>query len=108
MSGLGIFDPLLGRLRTDDTTTIEKTETIVRGGVSSAAAGASVQTGITLPATGTDGDIFYDSDDGILYVYANGMWNAISGGGGGVTGTWDFVDGSSMDFVDGSVGDFVT
>lgn len=61
--------------------------------------------GTDLPATGQDGQLFYDTDDALLYVYANGTWNVISGGG--AVGTWDFVDGTSVEFIDGSAGDFV-
>lgn len=81
---LGVFDPLLGRLRSDDTVTINTVRNVTQGmGAAPATGGASVQIGITVPSNGSDGDIFYDTDDAILYVYANGMWNAISGGGGG-------------------------
>lgn len=36
--------------------------------------------GTSLPGSGVDGEMFYDSDDNILYVWANNQWNAISGG----------------------------
>ena len=74
------FDPLLGRLVTDVPTTVNGGGTvnnITQSTVSTVGAG----TGTSLPATGNNGDIFYDTDDGVLYIWANGMWNAISGGG---------------------------
>lgn len=104
---IGKFDPLLGRLRTEDTKTIEKTERItnrVSGGASQ-----QVSVGLTLPATGVDGDVFYDTDDATLYVWANGMWNAISGGGGVAPGgSFDFVDETEYEFIDGTYFDFIT
>jgi hypothetical protein len=70
-----VFDAVLGELRTAD-----KRPT---GGGSSASGStyARALSGTDVPADGYDGDMFYDTDDGILYIYANGQWNAISGGG---------------------------
>lgn len=74
------FDPLLGRLREDDTQKIPVgggSTTIIQGG------GTSVGTGTSLPSGGSDGDIFYDTDDNILYVYYGGSWNSTGSGASG-------------------------
>jgi hypothetical protein len=34
------------------------------------------------PATGSEGQIYYNSTDDILKIYVNGAWTAIEGGGG--------------------------
>lgn len=33
-----------------------------------------IQTGAVNPGTGTNGDMFYNTTDGVLYVYSNGGW----------------------------------
>lgn len=69
-----VIDPLTGMV-----TLQERPETTTRG--SRGFSRLYATTGLSTPATGTDGELFYDTDDGILYVFANGIWNAISGGG---------------------------
>lgn len=73
-----VFDPLLGRLRSVDAPKVNPGGGTITNQTTNLLVGAG--TGISLPATGNDGDIFYDTDDGVLYIWANGMWNAISGG----------------------------
>jgi len=63
-------------------------------------------TGTTVPGSGTEGEIFFDTDDAILYVYVSGVWTAISGGAP-AGGTFDFIDGTGFDFVDGTNFDFI-
>lgn len=73
-----IYDPYLGRVRLQDEPI---QEVVSRGGgtvINNSALYAEV--GLTLPDSGYDGQIFYDTDDAILYVWANNTWNAISGG----------------------------
>lgn len=60
------------------------------------------------PVSGTDGQIWLDTDDNQLYIYVSGAWVAISGGGAPSGGTFDFIDGTSFDFVDGTYFDFIT
>lgn len=72
-----IFDPLLGRLRTTDHKTIIQSGGSTTNNINNR---IGAGTGTALPATGSDGDIFYDTDDAVLYIWANNMWNAISGG----------------------------
>jgi hypothetical protein len=81
MSSVG-YDPVLGELRTFDVQPA--------GGGSSASSPlyARVQIGIETPASGYEGDMFFDTDDSILYVYAGGTWVAISGGGAVVDGVY--------------------
>lgn len=66
------IDPLTGM-----PIFVEDSKVSVRGGGVSR---LMATIGLSTPATGIDGQLFYDTDDGILYVYANGTWNAISGG----------------------------
>ena len=53
------------------------------------------------PSGGTEGDMYYNTSDSTLYIYASGAWAAISGGGGS-DGTFDFMDGNDLQFMDGN------
>jgi hypothetical protein len=46
------------------------------GPVSPATISNAVPTGATLPATGTEGQLFFLTTDGLLYRYHNGTWSA--------------------------------
>jgi hypothetical protein len=46
------------------------------GPVSPAAISNAIPTGATLPATGTEGQLFFLTTDGLLYRYHNGSWTA--------------------------------
>ncbi len=74
-----VFDYLLGEWKLKDTKTVEKVVEIRGGGGSSASGLAIVQA--DAPA-GVQGQLWLDTDDNTLYVFVNGSWIAISGGGG--------------------------
>lgn len=81
------------------------------GGGSSAGGGGQLfaLVGTSLPSSGNEGQLYFDTGTTTLYVFANGSWVAISGGGGGTTtGTFLFVDDSAFEFIDGTFFDFVT
>ena len=44
------------------------------GGGSSGSSTPSIPTGAVNPGTGNNGDMFYNTTDGVLYVYSNGGW----------------------------------
>ena len=107
------FDFLLGEWRLKDTQQVIEKVVEVRGGggtttvVSGGTATVTVQA--DEPASGNQGDMWLDTDDNQLYIYVDGVWTAIAGGGGAPTGgTFDFIDGTSFDFVDGTYFDFIT
>lgn len=79
------FDPLLGRVRESDIQNIAPP-----GGGSTPAqsdtGSASIQLGTSVPIGGSEGDLFYDTDDNILYVYSSGSWHSVGSGGGGASG----------------------
>jgi hypothetical protein len=79
-----VFDYLLGEWKLKDTKTIEKTVEI-RGGGGTASNGATAIVQADAP-TGSQGQLWLDTDDNTLYVFVNGSWVAISGGGAVVDG----------------------
>lgn len=68
------IDPLTGMV-----TLVKRENRVAVGGGKGIATGSSI--GTSNPASGTNGQLFYNTTNSTLYVWANGSWNAISGGG---------------------------
>lgn len=82
------IDPLTGMFKL-----VEKPQVSARGGgIARLFAGV----GTEHPTAGVDGQLFYDTDDAILYVYANGIWNSISGGGPPVSHAGEMIGAGPM------------
>lgn len=65
----------------------------------------------TNPIIANDGDMIYNLTSNKLEIWFNNTWNIVgssTGGGGGTTGTFTFIDGSGLTFIDGSFVDFIT
>ena len=64
------------------------------GGGGGGGGGASVSTDETVPASASDGDLWYDESSAALYVYTDsiGGWIQANGGGGGGTGPRAYVE----------------
>lgn len=65
-----------------------------------------VDTGTSDPSGAEQGQLFYNTADSALKVYINGSWISISGGG--VDGTFDYMNGSDIEFMNGNAMAFMS
>lgn len=62
--------------------------------------------GTSDPATGADGDLFYNTAEGTLKIWITSEWVSI--GGSVVDGAFDFMDGNDLAFMNGDSIDFMS
>jgi hypothetical protein len=101
-----IYDPLLGRVKTRDDKVTERIVEYRGGGSGGGTAQALVIISAVEPASGVEGELYYNTVDGSLYIYVSGAWTAISGGTP-AGGSFDYIDGTEFEFIDGSYFDFI-